>query len=667
MDNKEKNSGFSKLPNKPYFVWLLIICAVVFLVSLPRGLGGTQVQELDIRKLMGAAENDSLVSISIRNDPAAGKDWYVIDGKIKNPMFGKEGADAKAPRTLPFSFSGRVTDDMYKKLSDPASPWDIKEVPASTFWGNLLMSVLPFVLIFGLIYFIFMRQMRASGKSAMNFGKSRARLLTPDKDRVTFDDVAGCDESKEEVSEVVEFLKNPQRFKDIGARIPKGILMVGPPGTGKTLLARAVAGEADVPFFSISGSDFVEMFVGVGAARVRDMFEQARKSAPCLVFIDEIDAVGRQRGAGLGGGNDEREQTLNSLLVEMDGFDAHSGIIIIAATNRPDVLDSALLRPGRFDRQVVIDLPDVNGREEILKIHAKKIKLGDDVDLAKIARITPGCSGADLANLLNESAIIAARKNEKTVCNADIDEARDKVFFGRERKKLMDDDEKRLTAYHEAGHALIQAKIDNGRLPVHKVTIIPRGQSLGSTMFIPSKDIRTESKTSLLNHICTSLGGRVAEEQVIVDITNGAAADIKQATKVARKMVCDWGMSDLGPISFGENQDHIFLGREIARDEHISEHTAQEIDARVRGIIDEQLQRARLIISENRDKLDIIADELLIRETIDGADVYKIMDGTFVRTDKEEWEKSRKPKPSAEAQPESDGIADAGNPVPEGV
>ncbi len=655
------------MPNKPYFVWLLIICAVVFLVSLPRGLGGTQVQELDIRKLMGAAENDSLVSISIRNDPAAGKDWYVIDGKIKNPMFGKEGADAKAPRTLPFSFSGRVTDDMYKKLSDPASPWDIKEVPASTFWGNLLMSVLPFVLIFGLIYFIFMRQMRASGKSAMNFGKSRARLLTPDKDRVTFDDVAGCDESKEEVSEVVEFLKNPQRFKDIGARIPKGILMVGPPGTGKTLLARAVAGEADVPFFSISGSDFVEMFVGVGAARVRDMFEQARKSAPCLVFIDEIDAVGRQRGAGLGGGNDEREQTLNSLLVEMDGFDAHSGIIIIAATNRPDVLDSALLRPGRFDRQVVIDLPDVNGREEILKIHAKKIKLGDDVDLAKIARITPGCSGADLANLLNESAIIAARKNEKTVCNADIDEARDKVFFGRERKKLMDDDEKRLTAYHEAGHALIQAKIDNGRLPVHKVTIIPRGQSLGSTMFIPSKDIRTESKTSLLNHICTSLGGRVAEEQVIVDITNGAAADIKQATKVARKMVCDWGMSDLGPISFGENQDHIFLGREIARDEHISEHTAQEIDARVRGIIDEQLQRARLIISENRDKLDIIADELLIRETIDGADVYKIMDGTFVRTDKEEWEKSRKPKPSSEAQPESDGIADAGNPVPEGV
>ena len=668
MENKDRNSGFSKLPNRPYFVWLLIICAVVFLVSLPRGMGGGQTQEFDVRKLMNAVENDTLSSISMRNDPSAGKDWYVIEGKIKNPLFGKEGANPNEPRTLPFVFNGRVTDDMYKKLSDPASPWDIKELPASTFWGNLLMSVLPFLLIVGLLYFLFMRQMRASGRSALTFGKSRARLLTPDKDRVTFDDVAGCDESKEEVSEVVEFLKNPQRFKDIGARIPKGILMVGPPGTGKTLLARAVAGEADVPFYSISGSDFVEMFVGVGAARVRDMFEQARKSAPCLVFIDEIDAVGRQRGAGLGGGNDEREQTLNSLLVEMDGFDAHSGVIIIAATNRPDVLDSALLRPGRFDRQVVIDLPDVKGREEILKIHAKKIKLSEDVDLAKIARITPGCSGADLANLLNESAIIAARKNEKIVCSSDIDEARDKVFFGRERKRLMDDDEKRLTAYHEAGHALVQAFIDDGKLPVHKVTIIPRGQSLGSTMFIPSKDTRTESKASLLNHICTSLGGRVAEEQVIVDITNGAAADIKQATKIARKMVCDWGLSDLGPISFGENQDHIFLGREIAREEHFSERTAQEIDARVSEIIDGQLERARKIVSENRAKLDAIARELLIRETIDGADVYKILDGSFVPTDKEEWERKKSLKKSVSAQvgdSPSPDMAHPSDPVPD--
>lgn len=677
MDNRDKNSGFSKLPNKPYFVWLLIICAVVFLVSLPRGAGGGQTQELDVRKLMHAVENDTIASMTVRNDPTAGKDWYVIEGKIKNPTFGKEGADANTPRTLPFVFNGRITDEMYKKLSDPAAPWDLKEVPASTFWGSMVMSVLPFVIVVGFLYFFFMRQMRGAGKGAMSFGKSRARLLTPDKDRITFADVAGCDESKEEVSEIVEFLKNPQRFKDIGARIPKGILMVGPPGTGKTLLARAVAGEADVPFFSISGSDFVEMFVGVGAARVRDMFEQARKAAPCLVFIDEIDAVGRQRGAGLGGGNDEREQTLNSLLVEMDGFDSRTGIIIIAATNRPDVLDNALLRPGRFDRQVVIDLPDVNGREEILKIHAKKIKLSDGVDLSKIARMTPGCSGADLANLLNESAIIAARRSEKTVSEADIDEARDKVFFGRERKKLMDADEKKLTAYHEAGHALIQAIVDNGRLPVHKVTIIPRGQSLGSTMFIPSRDIRTESKTSLLNNICTSLGGRVAEELVLSDITNGAAADIKQATKVARKMVCDWGMSDLGPISFGENQDHIFIGREIAREERVSERTAMEIDESVKAIIDGQLARARKIVSGNRGKLDTIANELLIRETIDGADVYKIVDGTFTPTDREQWECEQAEKlaakrkaaanPDAERKPEAaDGAeTDASDASPE--
>ena len=677
MDNRDKNSGFSKLPNKPYFVWLLVICAVVFLVSLPRGAGGGQTQELDVRKLMHAVENDTIASMTVRNDPTAGKDWYVIEGKIKNPTFGKEGADANTPRTLPFVFNGRITDEMYKKLSDPAAPWDLKEVPASTFWGSMVMSVLPFVIVVGFLYFFFMRQMRGAGKGAMSFGKSRARLLTPDKDRITFADVAGCDESKEEVSEIVEFLKNPQRFKDIGARIPKGILMVGPPGTGKTLLARAVAGEADVPFFSISGSDFVDMFVGVGAARVRDMFEQARKAAPCLVFIDEIDAVGRQRGAGLGGGNDEREQTLNSLLVEMDGFDSRTGIIIIAATNRPDVLDNALLRPGRFDRQVVIDLPDVNGREEILKIHAKKIKLSDGVDLSKIARMTPGCSGADLANLLNESAIIAARRSEKTVSEADIDEARDKVFFGRERKKLMDADEKKLTAYHEAGHALIQAIVDNGRLPVHKVTIIPRGQSLGSTMFIPSRDIRTESKTSLLNNICTSLGGRVAEELVLSDITNGAAADIKQATKVARKMVCDWGMSDLGPISFGENQDHIFIGREIAREERVSERTAMEIDESVKAIIDGQLARARKIVSDNRGKLDTIANELLIRETIDGADVYKIVDGTFTPTDREQWECEQAEKlaakrkaaanPDAERKPEAaDGAeTDASDASPE--
>ncbi len=669
MDKKEKNA-FGKIPNKPYFVWIAIVCAIIMLVSLPRG-GAGNVQTLDTKQLMTAVQNDALLEISLRNDPSAGKDWYVAEGKMKNPVYGLEDAPKDAPRSLNFAFAGRITEDMYKRLTYPTAPWEVKEIPSSTFWGNLVSSVLPFLIIVGVLYFLFTRQMRATGRGAMSFGKSRARLLSPDKDKVTFKDVAGCDESKEEVSEVVEFLKNPKRFSDIGARIPKGILMVGPPGTGKTLLARAVAGEADVPFYSISGSDFVEMFVGVGAARVRDMFEQARKTAPCLVFIDEIDAVGRQRGAGMGGGHDEREQTLNSLLVEMDGFDAHSGVIIIAATNRPDVLDSALLRPGRFDRQVVIDLPDVKGREEILKIHAAKIKLDPSVDLATIAKITPGCSGADLANLLNEGAIIAARRNDKTVTMADIDEARDKVFFGRERRKLMDDGEKKLTAYHEAGHALIQAVIDDGRLPVHKVTIIPRGQSLGSTMFVPSRDIRTESKKSLLNHICTSLGGRVAEEAVFTDITNGAAGDIKQATKIARKMVCDWGMGEIGPIALGENQDHIFLGKEIARDEHFSEKTAQLVDGEIKAIVDGQLERARKIVRENRGKLDLIASELLLRETIEGEDVYKIVRGEFTPTDPEEFRRrTEAAAPSAEAEaaaakPEEDGGEIIAPPLPE--
>ncbi len=631
--NKKDNKSFL---TKPYVVWLMIAAVVVALVSLPQNPGG-KVQSFDVKKLAAAVKNDDIVQMSIRGDPKAGKDWYVINGKIKNPIFNAEAVSQDVPRTLSFTFSGRITEDLYKKISDPASPWDIKEEPANTFWGDMLASILPILIVVGLGYFLFARMFRAGGKGALDFGKSRARMITAGENKTRFSDVAGCDESKEEVSEIVEFLKNPKRFNDIGARIPKGILMVGPPGTGKTLLARAVAGEADVPFFSISGSDFVEMFVGVGAARVRDMFEQAKRQAPCLIFIDEIDAVGRQRGAGMGGGNDEREQTLNSLLVEMDGFDAHSGIIIIAATNRPDVLDSALLRPGRFDRQVVIDLPDVNGREEILKIHAKKIKLADDVDLAKIARITPGSSGADLANLLNESAIIAARYRRAEVSNADISEARDKIFFGKERKKIMDDEQKRLTAYHEAGHALVQAVLDEGKLPIHKVTIIPRGQSLGSTMFFPAKDEYTSSRKSLLNYISMCLGGRVAEEIVFDDITNGATADIKQATQTARKMVCDWGMSDIGPVALGGSQDHIFLGKEIARDRPISEKTAEEVDAAIRELIENQLQRTRDIINGNRDKLDLIASELLIRETIDGEDVYAIVRGEFTPTDKEQW------------------------------
>ena len=632
MKKKEDKSIFSK----PIVVWLLIAAIVVALVSLPEG-SGSKLQRFDIKKLSTAVANNEIVEMSIRGDQKAGKDWYVINGKVKNPAFAVEAETKDVPRTLNFTFSGRITDDLYKKISNPSAPWEIAEEPASSFWGDLLMNILPILLIIGVGYFIIVRQFRGGTKSALDFGRSRARLISPDENKTKFSDVAGCDESKEEVSEVVEFLRNPKRFNDIGAKIPKGILMVGPPGTGKTLLARAVAGEAEVPFFSISGSDFVEMCVGVGAARVRDMFEQAKKSAPCLIFIDEIDAVGRKRGAGMGGGNDEREQTLNSLLVEMDGFDAHSGIIIIAATNRPDVLDDALLRPGRFDRQVVVDLPDVKGREEILKIHARNIKLAEDVDLEKIARITPGSSGADLANLLNESAIIAARHRNNLVSNDDISEARDKIFFGKERKKIMDDNQKRLTAYHEAGHALVQGILDDGKMPIHKVTIIPRGQSLGSTMFIPAKDEYTSSKKSLLNYISMCLGGRVAEEIVFDEITNGATVDIKQATQTARKMVCDWGMSEIGPVAFGASQEHIFLGKEIARDREVSEATAATIDGIVRSIIEKQLKTTRDIINEHRQQLDMIANELLLRETIDGSDVYAILKGEFTPTDKDSW------------------------------
>ena len=424
---------------------------------------------------------------------------------------------------------------------------------------------------------------------------------------------------------MVEFLKDPKKFTKMGGKIPKGILMVGPPGTGKTLLAKAVAGEADVPFFSISGSDFVEMFVGVGASRVRDMFEQGRKSAPCLIFIDEIDAVGRQRGAGVGGGNDEREQTLNSLLVEMDGFDTTEGVIIIAATNRPDVLDSALLRPGRFDRQIMVDLPDILGREQILRVHARKINLAESVDLSVIARGTPGLSGADLANLLNEAALLAARRNKKRVEMIDVDDAREKVQFGRERRRLMDDEEKKLTAYHEAGHALVQAVLDDGHMPVHKVTIIPRGHSLGSTMFIPKKDILTHAMKRMLNQIAMGLSGRIAEELVMGDVSSGAGGDIKQVTKFASHMVCDWGMSSLGMVSYGDNSETVFLGREITRNHAYSEETARKIDAEISRIVDTQYARAKEIILGKRDVLDKIAAALLEYETIEGKHVLEIL------------------------------------------
>ncbi|MGA0902681.1 MAG: ATP-dependent zinc metalloprotease FtsH [Opitutales bacterium] len=581
-----------------------------------------QLSIASIDELITAAKQDRVDKAIIQSDPKGGEEWYVIQGKIQNPAF---EIDENQYKTLPFVVKGRVTESDYRTLRELLGT-RLREEPSSTIWTDLLFSLLPFLLIIGLLYFLFVRQLRMAGKGALSFGKSKAKLLTRENEKVVFNDVAGCEESKEEVAEIVDFLKDPKRFRKIGGKIPKGVLMVGPPGTGKTLLAKAVAGEADVPFFSISGSDFVEMFVGVGAARVRDMFEQGRKNAPCLIFIDEIDAVGRQRGAGLGGGNDEREQTLNSLLVEMDGFDGHEGIIIIAATNRPDVLDSALLRPGRFDRQVVIDLPDLEGREAILKVHAKKIKLSEDVQLRSLARASAGFSGADLANLLNEGALIAARRRKKCVEPIDLDDAREKITIGRERRRVMDEEDRKIIAYHEAGHAIVQAKIDDGLLPIHKVTIIPRGQSLGSTMFTPKKDILNHSKRRMLNQVCCAMGGRAAEEIEIGDVTSGAAGDIRMATNIARSMVCDWGMSELGMISFGDKQDQVFLGKELSRAQNYSEETARKIDSAIKEIIDQQYERAKQLLTDHIDALHASANALLEFETIEGKHIHEILD-----------------------------------------
>jgi cell division protease FtsH len=624
-NNQKKRRPLKNLPPdrfqpKMTFIWLTILAAVFGVYYYFGQSHMTMVADLKIQQVVDLTTAHKISKGVIRDE---GSGLAVISGETTEPI------DADGVKTTHFNAMGRLTD---KSLSILQESEKFDEPPAQTLMTQIIGSVLPFLIVIGLLYFLFVRQLRQAGRGALSFGKSRAKLLTRDRDKVTFADVAGCDEAKEEISEVVEFLKDPKKFTKMGGRIPKGILMVGLPGTGKTLLAKAVAGEADVPFFSISGSDFVEMFVGVGASRVRDMFEQGRKNAPCIIFIDEIDAVGRQRGAGLGGGNDEREQTLNSLLVEMDGFDTTEGVIIIAATNRPDVLDSALLRPGRFDRQIYVDLPDLIGREQILRVHARRLTLSENVDLQIIARSTPGLSGADLANLLNEAALLAARRNKKKVDMIDIEDAREKVQFGRERRRLMDDNEKKLTAYHEAGHALVQAVLDDGTFPVYKVTIIPRGRSLGSTMYIPKKDILTQEKKKLEVRLATGSGGRIAEELVMSDISNGAAMDIKQMTAIARHMVCDWGMSLLGPVAYGENQDTVFLGREITRSQNYSEESARKIDAEVHRIIDEQYTRAKQIITERREALDKIAAALLEYETIEGRHVLEILQFGEIRS-----------------------------------
>ena len=538
--------------------------------------------------------------------------------------------DEKASR--PFVVT--IDPDAKDLVSGISEKLPVKYVPGSGLWTNVLISFLPILLIIVILYFLISRQMRSASGGAMSFAKSRAKALTKDTHKVTFKDVAGVEEAKEELVEVIEFLQDPRKFTKLGGRIPKGVLLVGPPGTGKTLLAKSVAGEADVPFFTISGSDFVEMFVGVGAARVRDMFEQGKRNAPCIIFMDEIDAVGRHRGAGIGGGHDEREQTLNQLLVEMDGFDTKEGVILMAATNRPDVLDPALLRSGRFDRQVIIDMPDLNGREGILKVHVRKVKLAEEVELRRIARGTPGFSGADLANLINEAALLAARENKSAVEMADLEEARDKVAFGRERRsRTLSPEERKVTAYHEAGHAVVLDRIEECE-PLHKVTIVPRGVAmLGATMQLPERDKYMQHRRELLGQITGLLAGRVSEELFFDDVTTGAANDFKNATRLAHAMVCDLGMSDkMGNLTYGAKEDSVFLGKElgeIGRYREFSEQTAREIDAEVRRIVDECRERARAILTEHKDKVEAVGEALLEFEVLEGKEVTQIIEGTW--------------------------------------
>src|ERR1700749_4489706 len=554
----------------------------------------------------------------------------VTEGKptqILRGAFDKEhrpGAGSTAPDHFKTTVFLEFNKDLKSELEAKGYKVDIRADSDVMF--TALMQIAPIVFIMVILYFFFRQQIRMAGKGAMSFGKSRARLLNENQVKVTFADVAGVEEAKEEVQEIVEFLRDPKKFQKLGGRIPKGVLMVGPPGTGKTLLARAIAGEADVPFFSISGSDFVEMFVGVGASRVRDMFEQGKKSAPCIIFIDEIDAVGRHRGHGVGGGHDEREQTLNALLVEMDGFDTQEGVIIIAATNRPDVLDPALLRPGRFDRQSTVNLPDVKGREEILRVHAKKVKLAEGVDLAVVARGTPGYPGAELANVINAAALLAARRGLRGITLSELEEARDKVRWGKERRSLaLSAKEKTNTAHHEAGHALLLMLLPHTE-PLHKVTIIPRGPSLGSTMWLPEEDKYTNRKNELLASLAVSMGGRVAEEIIFGDITNGARGDIRGATAIARRMVCEWGMSEkMGMVEYGEHEDYVFLGRDISRARDYSEATAEQIDQEVRKLVDEAYARAKDTLLAHRNTLDAIAKALLEFETLDGSQIKEII------------------------------------------
>jgi len=591
---------------KTVLFWAVIIVSAFLLWQVVRsGSNGQKDKEVNLSQFMSDVNQGLVREVTISGQE--------VRGKYKNDNSGFH-------LSIPVNYS-----DIYKTLLDKGVSVNIRDISNGT-WPSWILNLAPLLLLAALWFFM-IRQMQTGGNKALSFGKSRARLLSMQQKKVTFKDVAGVDEAKEELREIIEFLREAQKFQKLGGRIPKGVLLVGPPGTGKTLLARAVAGEANVPFFSISGSDFVEMFVGVGASRVRDLFEQGKKNAPCIIFIDEIDAVGRHRGAGLGGGHDEREQTLNQLLVEMDGFESNEGVILMAATNRPDVLDPALLRPGRFDRRVVVNRPDVRGREEILRVHTRKIPLADDVDLSVLARGTPGFSGADLANMVNEAALAAARQNRKAVLMYDFEVAKDKVLMGVERKSLLlSDEEKRNTAFHEAGHALVAAKLPHSD-PVHKVTIIPRGMALGLTMQLPTDDRHNYYKNYLDTQIAILMGGRLAEELFLNCMSTGAGNDIERATELARKMVCEWGMSELGPLTFGKKEEQIFLGREIAQHRDYSEATAIQIDEEVRKMVSAGYNTAKQILSDNRDTLTRIAQALIEREVLDAVEIKMLVEG----------------------------------------
>ena len=592
---------------KTVVFWLVIVLSAFLLWQVMKaGSAGQKDKEVNFSQFLTDVDQGNVKEVTITGQEVRGK--YRND----NSSF-----HTTAPANYP---------DMIKMLRDKGVSMNIRDITSGSWPLQLLGTWAPLILLAALWFFM-IRQMQTGGNKAFSFGKSRARLVSMQQKKVTFKDVAGVDEAKDELKEIIEFLRETQKFQKLGGRIPKGVLLVGPPGTGKTLLARAVAGEASVPFFSISGSDFVEMFVGVGASRVRDLFEQGKKNAPCITFIDEIDAVGRHRGAGLGGGHDEREQTLNQLLVEMDGFETNEGVILMAATNRPDVLDPALLRPGRFDRQVVVSRPDVRGREEILRVHTRKIPLADDVDLSVLARGTPGFSGADLANMVNESALAAARQNRKAVLMYDFELAKDKVLMGVERKSmLLSDEEKKNTAYHEAGHALVAAKLPHSD-PLHKVTIIPRGMALGVTMQLPIDDRHNYYKNYLETAIAILMGGRLAEELFLDSMSTGAGNDIERATEMARKMVCEWGMSDLGPLTFGKKEEQIFLGREIAQQRDYSEATAVKIDEEVQKLVKRGYDTAKELLSANRDVLVRIALALIEREVLDAQQIKMIIEG----------------------------------------